>query len=158
MPRKKYTLKINGKKKKFRAYPDEPLLWILRDQLGLTGTKFGCGEGVCGACSVLIDGEVRRSCRLPVSSLKPNQDIVTIEGLAKGGKLTALQQAFIDHTAFQCGFCTPGMIIAATALLVKTPHPSRVQIANALDGNLCRCGSHVNIIEAIQAVAAANQG
>jgi aerobic-type carbon monoxide dehydrogenase small subunit (CoxS/CutS family) len=149
-----FTLNVNGKRITVTADPEEPLLWILRDDLHLTGTKYGCGEGICGACSVLIDGIARRSCRLPVSSVAQGQRIVTIEGLAEGGRLTALQRAFIDYTAFCCGFCTPGMIISATALLASNPNPTREEIINAMDWNFCRCGSYLNVIEAIEAVAA----
>lgn len=131
---------------------DEPLLWVLRDDLGLTGTKFGCGTGVCGACSVLIDGVARRSCRVPVAYAAAGQEIVTIEGLGTSGNLSPLQQAFVDHTAFGCGFCTPGMIITATALLASNPHPGRQEIIEAMDYNLCRCGSYLNIIKAIESV------
>jgi nicotinate dehydrogenase subunit A len=131
---------------------DEPLLWVLRDDLGLTGTKFGCGTGECGACSVLIDGVARRSCRVPAAYVSAGQEIVTIEGLGTPGNLSPLQQAFLDHTAFGCGFCTPGMIITATALLASNPHPSRQEIIEAMDYNLCRCGSYLNIIKAIESV------
>jgi aerobic-type carbon monoxide dehydrogenase small subunit (CoxS/CutS family) len=149
---RKYSLEANGRNRRFKAEADEPLLWVLRDKLKLTGTKFGCGEGVCGACSVLIDGEVVRSCLVVVGSIEETAEIVTVEGLAQNGNLTPIQQAFIKHTAFQCGFCTPGMLITITALLKKHPNPSRKQIIKALDSNLCRCGSHVNIIEAIESL------
>lgn len=147
------TLFVNGKKTSLKVDPEEPLLWVLRDDLGLTGPKYGCGEGNCGACSVLVDGVPRRSCILPVSHVSNGQRIVTIEGLAEGGKLTAIQRAFIDYTAFCCGFCTPGMIISATALLTSNPNPTREEIVNAMDWNFCRCGSYLNVIEAIEAVA-----
>lgn len=136
-----------------KAGSDEPLLWILRDDLDLTGAKFGCGVGECGACSVLINGVARRSCRIQVQNVSSGQEIVTIEGLGKRGNLSLLQKAFIEHTAFGCGFCTPGMIIAATALLARNPHPTREEIITAMDNNLCRCGSYPNVIEAIFAVA-----
>jgi aerobic-type carbon monoxide dehydrogenase small subunit (CoxS/CutS family) len=132
---------------------DEPLLWVLRDSLGLTGTKFGCGTGECGACTVLIDGEARRSCRVPVAYAACGQRIITIEGIGSSGNLSQLQQAFIHHTAFCCGFCTPGMIITATALLAKNPSPTREEIIEAMNHNLCRCGSYLNIIEAIESVS-----
>jgi aerobic-type carbon monoxide dehydrogenase small subunit (CoxS/CutS family) len=131
---------------------DEPLLWVLRDRLGLTGTKFGCGTGECGACTVLIDGEARRSCRIPVAYAAIGQRIITIEGIGSPGNLSNLQQAFIRHTAFCCGFCTPGMIMTATALLAKNPSPTREEIIEAMNHNLCRCGSYLNIIEAIESV------
>ncbi len=133
--------------------PDEPLLWVLRDDLRLTGSKFGCGVGICGACSVLIDGVARRSCCVQVANVSQGQKIITIEGLGTPEKLSPLQKAFIDHTAFCCGFCTPGMIISATALLARNPNPTRQEIIQAMDNNLCRCGSHVNIIEAIESSA-----
>lgn len=155
LKKRKFQLSVNGSIRIVRAFPDEPLLWILREQLDLTGTKFSCGEGVCGACSVLIDNEPRRSCQIPVTSLSKENVITTIEGISSKG-LSPLQQAFIDHTAFQCGFCTSGMIIAATALLRKHPNPTRKQIIAAMDNNLCRCGSHLNILAAIEAVAVKN--
>ncbi|MCK5056324.1 MAG: (2Fe-2S)-binding protein [Candidatus Aminicenantes bacterium] len=152
MAKKNFTLNVNGKVRQVTAELDEPLLWVLRDNLGLTGTKFGCGSGECGACSVLIDGEVRRSCRVPVAYAALGREITTIEGLGTTGNLSPLQKAFIDHTAFCCGFCTPGMLITATALLAKNPYPSREEIITAMDNNLCRCGSYLNVIEAIEAV------
>lgn len=152
MAKKNVILNVNGEMRQVLVELDEPLLWVLRDNLGLTGTKFGCGTGECGACSVLIDGEARRSCRVPVAYVAAGQEIVTIEGLGSSGNLSPLQQAFVDHTAFGCGFCTPGMIITATALLAKNPHPTREEIIKAMDNNLCRCGSYNNIIEAIESV------
>jgi aerobic-type carbon monoxide dehydrogenase small subunit (CoxS/CutS family) len=153
MAKQSFVLIVNGKKTSLSADPEEPLLWILRDDLKLTGAKYGCGEGICGACSVLIDGVPRRSCLLPISSVSRGQRIVTVEGLAEGGRLTAVQRAFMDYTAFCCGFCTPGMIISATALLAANPDPTREEIVNAMDWNFCRCGSYLNVIEAIEAVA-----
>ena len=155
MPREKITLRVNGRRRRVRVDPDEPLLWVLRDRLRLTGTKFGCGEGVCGSCSVLIDGEARRSCMIPVGSITRRQRIVTIEGLDVGGGLTPLQHAFLNHNAFCCGFCTPGMIINATALLNSNPNPDRQEIIDAMQGNLCRCASYLNVIEAIESLTAA---
>lgn len=152
MSRKRITLRVNGQSREVMAELDEPLLWVLRDDLGLTGTKFGCGTGECGACSVLIDGVARRSCRVPVAYVAAGQEITTIEGLGTPGNLSPLQQAFIDHAAFCCGFCTPGMIITATALLASNPHPARQEIIEAMDYNLCRCGSYLNIIKAIESV------
>jgi nicotinate dehydrogenase subunit A len=133
--------------------PEEPLLWVLRDKLRLTGAKFGCGEGTCGSCSVLIDDEVQRSCTIPVGDVAGGQEIVTIEGLGTPGNLSPLQEAFMAHTAFGCGFCTPGMIVNATALLRRKPHPIRSEIIAAMDDNLCRCAAYTNIIEAIESVA-----
>ena len=153
MSEESFDLIVNGKKTSVKADPEEPLLWILRDDLNLTGAKYGCGEGICGACSVLIEGIPRRSCIQPVSSVSQGQKIVTIEGLTDGRGLTAVQRAFIDYTAFGCGFCTPGMIISATALLAANPDPSREEIINTMDWNFCRCGSYLNVIEAIEAVA-----
>ncbi len=136
-----------------KAEPDESLLWILRDDFDLTGAKFGCGVGECGACTVLIDGVARRSCRVHVQNVASGQKIVTIEGLGTKENLSPLQKAFVEHTAFGCGFCTPGMIVAATALLARNPNPSREDIIEAMDNNLCRCGSYPNVIAAILAVA-----
>ncbi len=150
---KKFSLNVNGIKHTVTVDPKEPLLWVLRDELGLTGTKFGCGEGDCGVCSVLVDGEAFRSCLLTVSDVAAGEKIITIEGLGTAGNLTSLQSAFIEHTAFGCGFCTPGMIITATALLYENPHPSRQQIIDYMDDNLCRCASYPAIIEAIESVA-----
>ncbi len=152
MARKNVVLNVNGELRQVLVELDEPLLWILRDDLGLTGTKFGCGTGVCGACSVLIDGTARRSCRTPVAYAAAGRKIVTIEGLGTSGNLSPLQQAFVDHTAFGCGYCTPGMIITATALLAENPHPTREEIIEAMDHNLCRCGSYTNVVEAIESV------
>ena len=143
---------MNGKNRRVKAEPDEPLLWILRDDLDLTGAKFGCGVGECGACAVLIDNLARRSCRIQVQNVATGQKIVTIEGLGTKENLSPLQKAFIEHTAFGCGFCTPGMIITATALLARIPNPTREEIIEAMDNNLCRCGSYPNVIEAIFAV------
>jgi aerobic-type carbon monoxide dehydrogenase small subunit (CoxS/CutS family) len=148
-----FTLNVNGKKHRVKTEPDEPLLWILRDDLDLIGTKFGCGVGECGACSVLIDGLARRSCRVEVQHVSSGQEIVTIEGLGTKGDLSPLQKSFVEHTAFGCGFCTPGMIITAAALLARNPYPTREEIVEALDNNLCRCGSYPNVIEAILAVS-----
>ncbi|MGD8537343.1 MAG: (2Fe-2S)-binding protein [Candidatus Aminicenantes bacterium] len=148
-----FTLHVNGKKRRVKAEPDEPLLWILRDDFDLTGAKFGCGVGECGACTVLIDGVARRSCRVHVQHVASGQKIVTIEGLGTTENLSLLQKAFVEHTAFGCGFCTPGMIVAATALLAHNPNPSREEIIEAMDNNLCRCGSYPNVIAAVLAVA-----
>jgi aerobic-type carbon monoxide dehydrogenase small subunit (CoxS/CutS family) len=129
------------------------LLWVLRSDLGLTGTKFGCGEGLCGACTVIVGNEAVRSCATPLKAVA-GKKVLTIEGLGQHG-LNAVQQAFLDHHAFQCGYCTPGMILSAYALLLKTPHPTREQIARHMEDNLCRCGSHVRILDAIQQAAGA---
>jgi aerobic-type carbon monoxide dehydrogenase small subunit (CoxS/CutS family) len=150
-------LRVNGSVAEVTARPDEPLLWVLRDRLGLTGTKFGCGEGACGACTVLIDGQAERSCLVLLEDLGPDQSIVTIEGLAEDGELTRVQQAFLDHDAFACGYCTAGMIMQATDLLTRNPSPSRSEIVAAMNDNLCRCATYVNILAAIESVAAEQQ-
>jgi aerobic-type carbon monoxide dehydrogenase small subunit (CoxS/CutS family) len=143
---------LNGKPVSFEVDPSRMLLWVLRYDLGLTGTKYGCGEGLCGACTVIVDGKAERSCLLEVKAVA-GKVVTTIEGLAKNGELHPLQKAFIMHDALQCGYCTPGMIMNAYALLLKTPRASRSQIIEHMDGNLCRCGAHQRIVEAIQAAA-----
>jgi aerobic-type carbon monoxide dehydrogenase small subunit (CoxS/CutS family) len=140
---------LNGKRTELLLDPSQTLLWVLRNKLGLTGTKYGCGMGFCGACSVLLDGEPVRSCMLPVSDAA-NRKIITIEGLARNGDLHPLQKAFIEYDALQCGYCTPGMIMTAVGLLMKNPEPSQQDIIKGMEDNLCRCGSHVRIIKAIQ--------
>jgi aerobic-type carbon monoxide dehydrogenase small subunit (CoxS/CutS family) len=150
---RRFVLRVNGERYELDEDPDEPLLWVLRDRLRLTGTKFGCGEGVCGACSVLINGEVYRSCVVTVSEVEPTDEITTIEGLGRPGDLSPLQQAFIDHTAFGCGFCTPGMIITADALLRSNPRPTGDEIVDAMNDNICRCASYPAIVEAIESTA-----
>jgi aerobic-type carbon monoxide dehydrogenase small subunit (CoxS/CutS family) len=142
------SFNLNGKKTELKTDPNQTLLWVLRNHFNLTGTKFGCGTGFCGACTVLIDKEPVRSCMLPVGDVT-GKNVVTIEGLAKNGKLHPLQQAFIDHDALQCGYCTPGMILTAAGLLMKNPAPTREQVIEGLDDNLCRCGAHVRIIDAV---------
>jgi nicotinate dehydrogenase subunit A len=132
------------------------LLWVLRTELEQTGPKPSCAKGLCGACTVLIDGRAVRACITPVGSVR-GKSVVTIEGLAKNGKLHPVQQAFIDHDALQCGFCTPGMILTAVDLLRRSPSPSRDEIIEALDRNLCRCGAHKRIIGAVQ-TASKNRG
>ena len=146
-------LTINGQRTSVNVEPDVPLLSVLRDYLDLTGTKYGCGEGRCGACSVLIDGQLTRSCVTPVAKAAA-KNITTIEGLAKDGKLTPLQQAFIKADALQCAFCTSGMIVSASALLAHNAHPTREDIVSAMNGNVCRCGVYQRIVEAIQMAAA----
>jgi nicotinate dehydrogenase subunit A len=141
--------RINGHPVEMETEDERMLLWVLRNDLELTGTKFGCGLGVCGACTVTIDGEAMRSCQTPLASVH-RKSVVTIEGLERDGQLHPLQQAFIDHGGFQCGYCTSGMIMNACALLKKVPHPSREVIVQEMDGNLCRCGAHQRIIAAIQ--------
>ena len=151
---KSLQLEINGKAHQVDADPEVPLLYVLRENLDLTGTKYGCGEGQCGACTVMVDGVARRSCLTPVGSVA-GKKITTIEGLASNGKLHPLQQAFWDADAFQCSYCTSGMIVAAAAFLKTNPNPSEVQIAHALNGNVCRCGTHPRIIAAVQKAAKA---
>jgi aerobic-type carbon monoxide dehydrogenase small subunit (CoxS/CutS family) len=136
---------------------DRMLLWVLRTELGLTGTKFGCGQNQCGACTVLVGKEAVRSCHFPVRQAK-GKEIVTIEGLAGNGKPHPLQKAFMEHSALQCGFCTPGMLLAAYGLLLKNPNPSPSEIIDGMDGNLCRCGSYGRIVQAVQAAAAEMKG
>ncbi len=141
--------RLNGKPTSLEVEGDRMLLWVLRTDLGLTGTKFGCGESVCGACTVVVDRAAVRSCQLPIRDVR-GKDVITIEGLAKDGKLHPLQEKFVEHGAFQCGFCTPGMLMNAYALLLRNPKPTRSQIIEAMDDNLCRCGAHQRIVEAIQ--------
>jgi len=133
------------------------LLWVLRTDLGLTGTKFGCGEGFCGACTVLIDGEPVRSCQYPLKNVG-GKKVLTIEGLAAGERLHPLQEAFIKNDAIQCGYCTPGIVLAAYSLLLKNPKASESDIRDALEGNLCRCGAHNRIVKAVLDAAGTGEG
>jgi carbon-monoxide dehydrogenase small subunit len=149
MMKKIIRFTLNGKKTEIEIDPALTLLWVLRDQFGLTGTKYGCGEGYCGACTVIIDNEAVRSCTVPVSEAA-NRKIITIEGLSSNGKLHPLQQAFMEKDALQCGFCTPGMIMNAYGLLLTNPEPTRQEVIEGMEDNLCRCGAHIRIIEAIQ--------
>jgi aerobic-type carbon monoxide dehydrogenase small subunit (CoxS/CutS family) len=151
---KKISFTLNGKNAEVQIDPTQTLLWVLRNHFELTGTKFGCGSGYCGACTVLINNEAVRSCTLTVGEVA-GKKVVTIEGLAKDGKLHPVQQAFVDNDALQCGFCTPGMVMNAVALLLKNPRPARSEIIAGMEDNLCRCGAHVRIITAIE--SAANQ-
>ncbi len=141
--------RLNGKPIVVQDAGDRLLLWVLRNDLDLTGAKYGCGIGECGACTVLVDGEALLSCQTPVKLVEGKQ-VVTIEGLADGDKLHPVQQAFLEQGGFQCGYCTPGMILAACALLKKNPAPSREAIVRGMDGNLCRCGAHQRIVAAIE--------
>jgi aerobic-type carbon monoxide dehydrogenase small subunit (CoxS/CutS family) len=145
-------LNVNGTVRSIDADETASLLSVLRDQLDLTGTKYGCGEGMCGACTVLIDGQWQRSCITPISKVN-GRKVTTIEGLAQEGKLHPLQQAFLDEAAMQCAYCTPGMIMTASALLKKNPDPSEAEIARYMEGNICRCGTYPRIIAAIQRAA-----
>ena len=146
------SFKLNGKPVTLTVNSERMLLWVLRTDLGVTGTKYGCGAGICGACTVLVDNEVVRSCRFPVRAVK-GKNVLTIEGLAKNGTLHPIQKAFIKHDALQCGFCTPGMILNAYGLLLKNPQPTQAEIIANMDYNLCRCGAHKRIIQAIQSAA-----
>lgn len=143
---------LNGKPAQVTVDEDRPLLWVLRNDLGLTGTKFGCGEALCGACTVIVGKDAVRSCTLPVKEVA-GKKVLTIEGLGAAEHLHPVQAAFARHHAFQCGYCTPGMILSAYALLLRTPHPTRAQIVEAMDDNLCRCGAHTRIVDAIQEAA-----
>jgi aerobic-type carbon monoxide dehydrogenase small subunit (CoxS/CutS family) len=145
----KITFQLNGKKTEATLDPGQTLVWALRDHFGLTGTKYGCGSGFCGACTVLIDNEPVRSCQIPVGDIQ-GKKVVTIEGLAVNGKLHPVQKAFVQHDALQCGFCTPGMIMNATGLLLRNPNPTEEQIKTGMEDNLCRCGAHTRIVEAVK--------
>jgi aerobic-type carbon monoxide dehydrogenase small subunit (CoxS/CutS family) len=143
---------VNGSATSVSTDAERRLLDVLREDLGLTGTKYGCGEGQCGACLVHLDGEPARSCLLPVTAAE-GKSVTTIEGLARGGVLHPVQQAFLDEGALQCGYCTSGMILAATALLARTPDPTREQIVAGMDGHLCRCNGYVKVINAVRRAA-----
>lgn len=143
------SLRLNGKPIQLDVDGDRTLLWVLRTDLGLTGTKFGCGESYCGACTVVVGKEAVRSCQVPVKAVR-GKDVTTIEGLEQNGKLHPLQEAFADTGGLQCGFCTPGMIMNAYALLLKTPKPDRSQIRAGMEDNLCRCAAHQRIVQAIE--------
>jgi len=142
---------LNGKTVQLETDPGRTLLWVLRGDLALTGTKYGCGEGYCGACTVLVDGQATRSCLQSIGDVA-GKAVTTIEGLAANGELHPVQQAFMDHDALQCGYCTPGMILATVDLLARKPHANESDIVNGLDANLCRCGAHKRILEAVQSV------
>lgn len=146
------VLLVNGKQQRVNAPADEPLLSVLRNRLELTGSKYGCGEGRCGACTVLLDGTPVRSCRTPVSQAA-GKKITTIEGLEQNGRLHPVQQAYLSQEALQCGYCTSGMIMATVALLQSTPTPGDEQIARALNGNVCRCGTYPRILAAVKEAA-----
>jgi aerobic-type carbon monoxide dehydrogenase small subunit (CoxS/CutS family) len=152
-----FTLLVNGSERSVDVSPEASLLDVLRNCLHLTGTKYGCGEGQCGACSVLVEGSVVRSCRIAVSSVE-GKKITTIEGLSGGERLHPVQQAFLEVEAFQCGYCTPGMIVAAVALLARSPRPTEEEIARQLQGSVCRCGCYPRILEAVQQAARAGRG
>ncbi|EDY80478.1 (2Fe-2S) binding domain protein [Verrucomicrobiia bacterium DG1235] len=147
-----YTLDINGQKQVVDVSDDTPLLWVLRDHLGLVGTKYGCGKGLCGACTIHLNGVAMRSCQLPVGAAATGK-ITTIEGIAKKGKLTAVQEAWVEHDVPQCGYCQAGQIMSATALLASNSKPSDADIDAAMSGNLCRCATYTRIREAIHTAA-----
>ena len=149
--------KLNGKPVSLTADGERMLLWVLRTDSGLTGAKYGCGEGLCGACTVLVNNGAVLSCQTAVKEVK-GKEVITIEGLGKDGNLHPLQKAFIKHDALQCGFCTPGMILKAYSLLSENPQPTRAEIIEEMDGNLCRCGAHIRVVQAIQAAAKEMKG
>jgi nicotinate dehydrogenase subunit A len=150
-------LVVNGQQRDVAADPETPLLYVLRNDLGLTGTKFGCGLGQCGACTVLIGGQAVRSCLMPVQAVA-GQEVTTIEGLGSPERPHPLQAAFIEEQAVQCGYCTPGIVMAAKAVLDQTPHPTAEQLKQALAGVLCRCGTHERVIRAVMRAAATAGG
>jgi aerobic-type carbon monoxide dehydrogenase small subunit (CoxS/CutS family) len=149
--------KLNGKSVELSVDEERLLLWVLRTDLGLTGAKYGCGEGLCGACTVLVNEEAVPSCQTAVKDVQ-GAEVITIEGLAKKENLHPIQQAFVQHDALQCGFCTPGMILKACSFLMQNPQPTEDEIIVAMDDNLCRCGSHVRIVQAVQTAASLMTG
>ena len=149
---KSIPFNLNGKDVEITLDPTLTFLWVLRDQFGLTGTKYGCGMGICGACTILLDNEAIRSCTLQVGDVA-DKKVLTIEGLSSNGELHPIQKAFMEQDALQCGYCTPGMIMNAAGLLLSNPEPSRKEIIYAMEDNLCRCGAHLRIIKAIQGAA-----
>lgn len=154
---KTLRFRLNGRPATLDIDEEHSLLWALRTQLELTGTKYGCGEGLCGACTVLVDGKAVRSCITPVKAVS-GKEVLTVEGLARGEVLHPLQQAFIAQGAVQCGYCTPGMLMSAHVLLRRNPRPSRDEIAAHMEHNLCRCGAHQRIVDAIDSAARQNAG
>jgi aerobic-type carbon monoxide dehydrogenase small subunit (CoxS/CutS family) len=154
---KNMQFSLNGKSIQMQVDENRTLLWVLRGEFGLTGTKYGCGEGLCGACTVIIGNEAVRSCQTKMKEVA-GKEIKTIEGLAQNGTLHPLQKAFMEHDALQCGYCTSGMILNAYGLLLKNPRPSRSQIVSGMDDNLCRCGAHQRIMRAIESVAKNTEG
>ena len=155
--KKSMKLVLNGRSTTLEVDPNRRLIDVLRIDLGLTGTKVGCGEAICGACTVLVDSSAERACVLSVEDVA-GKTVTTIEGLAAGDELHPLQQAFVDHQALQCGFCTPGMILSAAGLLHASPEPSTEEIVSHMDDNLCRCGSHLRIVEAVRTGAKKMKG
>jgi aerobic-type carbon monoxide dehydrogenase small subunit (CoxS/CutS family) len=157
MPSATFRFTVNGKAQTVQTDSERPLLEVLREELGLTGTKYGCGEGQCRACTVLLDGDPVTSCLTPVRDAA-GKKIVTIEGLAAGGRLHAVQRAFVDEGAMQCGYCVPGMVLRAVALLARNPRPSEAAIAEGLNGNLCRCCGYPRIVAAVRRASAGAAG
>ena len=151
--KERIQFELNGKPVALEVEPDRKLLWVIRTELGLTGTKYGCGEGYCGACTVLVDNMATRSCATPISEVA-GKKVITIEGLAKGELLHPVQQAFVEHDALQCGYCTPGMIMHAVGLLNENPNPTKEDIIWGMEGNLCRWGDNNRIVDAISTAAA----
>lgn len=153
----KVSFKLNGNPISLTVDSERMLLWILRTDLGLTGTKYGCGAGLCGVCTVIVDDRAVRACRLPVKAVE-GKEVLTIEGLARNGKLHPIQEAFMKHDALQCGFCTPGMILNAYSLLLRNSRPTHAEIIQGMESNLCRCGAHTRIVDAIQSAAEEMKG
>jgi carbon-monoxide dehydrogenase small subunit len=151
------TFTLNRKPVRLETDDERMLLWVLRSDLALTGTKYGCGEAHCGACTVVVNGKAVRSCQTALKEVS-GKEVLTIEGLERNGKLHPLQKAFVDHDALQCGFCTPGMIMNAYALLAERPSPTEADIIRGMEDNLCRCAAHVRIIRAVQAAAKEMKG
>ena len=149
--------KLNGRPVRLKVDGERTLLWVLRTNMGVTGPKYGCGEGICGACTVLVNDAAVRSCQTTIKEVE-GSEIITVEGLAQNGELHPLQKAFIEHVGFQCGYCTPGMILKAYSLLAYNPTPTRAEIIDAMDDNLCRCGAHTRIIAAIEAASREMKG
>ena len=150
--KEKINFNLNGKDTEIEVDPNDTLLYVLRNHLGLTGTKFGCGLGFCGACTILVDNRALRSCMMQAGDIA-GKKVLTIEGLAQDGNLHPVQKAFMEHDALQCGFCTPGMIMNATGLLLNNSAPTNQEIVDGMEDNLCRCGAHMRILEAVQTAA-----
>lgn len=155
--KEKVSFKLNSKTVDLEVDTSRRLLWVLRYDLGLTGTKYGCGRGLCGACTVSVDKKAVRSCIAPVKSMA-GKEVITVEGLERDGKLHPVQEAFVEHDALQCGICTPGMIMNAYSLLESNKEPSREEILRDMEGNLCRCGAYLRIVQAIQSAASRMKG
>ncbi len=154
---KTIRFKLNGERKSILVSPERMLLWVLRNDLELTGTKHSCGEGFCGACTVLVNSQAVLSCQIPVLEVE-GKEVLTIEGLEKQGTLDPIQAAFLKHNALQCGFCTPGMILKTFELLANNPNPTTQEIIEALEGNLCRCGTYGRVIQAVHSAVQASKG